>query len=634
MCGISGIFHYHDHAAVNKILLQRMTDFLRHRGPDDEGFYYDDRAGLGLGHRRLSIIDLNTGHQPIGNEDGTIWIIFNGEIYNYKDLRKELESHGHRFQTKTDTEVILHAYEQWGVDAFPRLNGIYAFAIWNGNTQELILARDPYGVKPLYYWDNGRSLLFASEIKAILGHPKVQREIDLQALDEFLMFSFIPSPHTIFEGIRKLYPGYALRCGRRLEEPFCFYRRPPTLLEGLSENELVEELRKKIYAAVERQLMSDVPLGIMLSGGVDSSTVAQIATEITGGPLQTFTVGFSDDFDENELIHAREASRRIGSHHHDITISAEEYADFMPKSMWYLEEPIATASTVAFYKVCELAGQCVKVVLTGQGADEPFAGYLRHFGERWGSRYRILPEALRKYVIAPLVELLPRNERLKRAVRSLNIPDTLQRFCQVHSIFHPSLRQKLYLQDGNRGMHTRCVDVFRRWQADVTHLDPLSQLLYIDSRFSLPDNLLMYGDKLSMAVSLEARVPFLDLDLMQFVESIPPQYKIKGLTQKYILKKAVSKWIPPQVLSRRKIGFTTPVNNWFRREMRTYLSDKMLSNHSLSSIYFNKKTILGMIDDHHSGRQDYKRALFSLLTLEMWYEYFYKSGQWSSFHDH
>ncbi|MFB3786884.1 MAG: asparagine synthase (glutamine-hydrolyzing) [bacterium] len=634
MCGISGVFHYHDRASVNKRLLQRMNDFLQHRGPDDEGFYYDEAAGLGLGHRRLSIIDLNTGHQPIGNEDGTVWIVFNGEIYNYQDLRHELQAHGHTFKTKTDTEVIIHAYEQWGMDSFQRLNGMYAFALWDGKSQALVLARDPYGVKPLYYWDDGKSLLFASEIKAILCHPKVRREIDPQSLDEFLTFSFIPSPRTIFTGIKKLYPGYALRCGRRLEEPYYFYRKPPILLNGVSEREIMEELRNKIYAAVERQLMSDVPLGVMLSGGVDSSTVSQIATEITGGPLQTFTVGFSNDFDENELVHAREASQRIGSHHHDIAISAEEYADFMPKSMWHLEEPIATASTVAFYKVCELARQHVKVVLTGQGADEPFAGYLRHFGERWGSYYRSLPQALRNYVIAPVVEKLPRNERLKRAVRSLNIPDTLTRFHRVHSIFHSSLRQKLYLKEVEERVVNHGCDVFRQWMADVAHLDHLSQLLYIDSRFSLADNLLMYGDKLSMAVSLEARVPFLDLDLMQFVESIPPQYKIKGFTQKYILKKAVAKWVPPHVLARKKIGFTTPVNDWFRQEMRVYISDKMLSNDSLSSIYFNKKTVLKMIEDHHSGREDYKRALFSLLTLEMWYEHFYKSSQWSSSNDY
>jgi len=267
MCGISGVFHYHDRASVNKRLLQRMNDFLQHRGPDDEGFYYDEAAGLGLGHRRLSIIDLNTGHQPLSNEDGTVWIVFNGEIYNYRDLRLELQALGHRFKTKTDTEVIVHAYEQWGMDSFPRLNGMYAFALWDGKTQTLILARDPYGVKPLYYWDNGKSLLFASEIKAILCHPKVNREIDPQSLDEFLTFSFIPSPRTIFAGVKKLYPGYALRCGRRLEDPVYFYRKPPTLLNGMAEMEIMEELRNKIYAAVERQLMSDVPLGVMLSGG-------------------------------------------------------------------------------------------------------------------------------------------------------------------------------------------------------------------------------------------------------------------------------------------------------------------------------------------------------------------------------
>ncbi len=628
MCGINGVYNYRDLKPVQKSLFMRMRDTLAHRGPDDRGLYVYDKAGIALGHRRLSIIDLETGHQPMSNEDGTIWLVFNGEIYNFLDLRRELLSLGHLFKTNSDTETIIHSYEEWGVNSFSRFNGMYAFALWDERNHTLTLARDPFGIKPLYYWDNGHSLIFGSEIKSILYHPKVKREVDLKALDEFLTLTFVPSPRTAFSGINKLLPGHALICNRHGNSLRYFYRKIPELLSNCSENDIVEELREKIFTAINRQMVADVPVGAMLSGGVDSYTVAEIMTRITGGPIQTFTVGFSENFADNELNAARATSSRIGSQHHEIVISADEYAELLPQSILYLEEPIATASTLAFYKVSQLASKQVKVVLTGQGADEPFAGYQRHFGERYGSLYRALPSLLRDRMIVPLVEHLPRNERLKRAVRSLNVNDPLKRMFQVYTIFDSSLKKRLYRDGLFQKFENQPCDTLQLWQADVSGLDGLSQMLYVDSRLSLADNLLIYGDKSSMAVSLEARVPFLDLELMEFVESIPSNLKIKGRTQKYIFKKAVSKWIPNEVISRKKIGFTTPVDGWFRKELRQFIEDSLLYPGSACNIFFEPKTIRSMIDNHQSGRQDYKRALFCLLTFEIWYDQFIKFNNW------
>jgi len=628
MCGICGIYNYKTGEPAPERLIRAMVASIIHRGPDDNGFHFDGALGLGL--RRLSIIDLVGGKQPISNETGTVWIVSNGEIYNFQDLRRELEAFGHTFKTRSDTEVIVHAYEQWGLDALPRLNGMFGLALWDTAQRQLVLARDPFGVKPLYYWDDGRTLVFGSEIRAILCHPDVKREVDLEALDEFLTLTFVPSPRTAMAGIRKLLPGHALVCTVQGAQQHRFHRVIPQLLTERTEADLIDELRERIVMAVKRQMVADVPVGAMLSGGVDSSTVATIMTELSGGPIETFTVGFEGSFSQNELRPARAMAQRIGSQHHEVIISADEYADFLPRSIWYLEEPVATASTLAFYKVCQLARQHVKVVLTGQGADEPFAGYPRYLGERYSGLYRALPGAVRNGLIVPLVERLPRNERLKRAVRSLHVDDPLERMVAVYTILDAPLKHRLYrdgLMPEDRG---RDCDAVRLWQSDVIGLDGLSQMLYVDARLSLADNLLMYGDKMAMAVSLEVRVPFLDLELMALVESIPPGLKIRGRTQKYILKKAVSKWVPSEVITRKKIGFATPVDEWFRRDLRAEIKDRLLAPGSACRAYFQPDTIRKMLDDHQIGRQDYKRALFSLLTFEIWHEQFIKPSRWNA----
>ena len=619
MCGICGIYNYFSREAVDEPLLRSMAAQIIHRGPDDDGFYV--KGPLGLGMRRLSIIDLEGGHQPISNEDNSIWIVFNGEIYNFLDLRSELESKGHTFRTRSDTEVIIHAYEEWGINALPKLNGMFGFALWDSNRQELLLARDPFGVKPLYYAEMQGRLVFGSEIKAILQDPSIPRKVSENALDKFLTFTFVPSPHTLFEGIYKLPPGYILRArqsGIALER---FYFSFPEM-HLKSEAEWLEALRGAIQTAIQRQMVADVPVGLMLSGGVDSATVGTIMQQFSERPIQTFTIGFSDDFSQNELVAARRSAELIGSDHHDAIISAEEYADFMPRSLWYLEEPIATTSALAFYWICRLARQHVKVVLTGQGADEPFAGYGRHFGEYYGKWYRRVPLFLREKIVAPTVDLLPRNEQLKRAVHSLGIENPLERYTQIYSIFDAGFKSRLYrpgFRDQPRYSPQASV---KMWQKDVENLDTLSQMLYIDTRFSLPDNLLMYGDKMAMAASLEARIPFLDLELAALVESMPPNLKIRGRTQKYLLKRAAATWVSPEIIQRKKIGFATPIDQWFGGKLRDFVGDELLGTGSACRYYFEPKTMESMIRDHESHRHDYKRHLFSLLTFELWHQQF------------
>ncbi len=619
MCGICGIYSYNSNREIGRNLQSSMLSAIRHRGPDDEGSYNEEKLFLGM--RRLSIIDLNGGHQPMSNEDDSIWIVFNGEIYNYKDLRAMLSAKGHVFRTQSDTETIIHAYEEWGIDGFARLNGMYGFALWDRRRKELILARDPFGVKPLYYIDQQDSIIFGSEIKAILADPNVRRNVDVAALDQFLTFSFVPSSRTLFEGIKKVPPGYALCITPKGSKTVRFYQ-PKIITPKMSDTEWLEALQDGVEKAIVRQMVADVPVGVMLSGGIDSATVAMLATKHSGQPIHSFTVGFSGDFKKNELALGRRSAELIGTTHHEVIISANDFMEFLPKAIWYLDEPIASPASLPTYWVSKLAREYVKVVLTGQGADEPFAGYSRHLGAYYGRWFRMAPGLLRDSIISPLINRLPRIERYKRAVRTLDIADPVTRLTQIYHIFESELKQRLYGPEFLAEVDTNFEPIIREWWKDVEHLDELNQMTYVDARFSLADNLLLYGDKMAMAASLEARVPFLDLDLMSLVEGMPAKYKIRGLTQKYLLKKAAAKWLPPEIIYRKKIGFETPVDQWFGGELRSYLSDLLLGRGSGCSLFFNLKELERMIKDHTNKQRDYQRHLFSLITFELWYQTF------------
>nr|MDQ5808793.1 asparagine synthase C-terminal domain-containing protein [Actinomycetota bacterium] len=379
----------------------------------------------------------------------------------------------------------------------------------------------------------------------------------------------------------------------------------------------------RIERAVERQMVADVPVGVMLSGGIDSATLAAVMTRVGGRPVETFTVGFEGCFAQNELDAARATARILGTNHHDVVISAEGYAEWLPQSVWHMEEPVATSQTLPFFKVCQLAREHVTVVLTGQGADEPFAGYPRHLGERYGALYRRLPAGLRSAAIAPLVGRLPRNEQLKRAVLSLGEEDALARMRRVYSVMDPALERQLL-----GGGPVEADDPLGPWGDDVGALDDLNKMLYVDARTSLSDNLLLYGDKMSMAVSLEARVPYLDLELMALAESIPAELKIRRRAQKAILKKAMEQWLPPEIMRRKKIGFATPVDEWLRGELRDHLRERLLDRDSGCREHFDPATMKTMIDDHASGRHDHKRSLFALLTFEVWHDLFIRPSRW------
>jgi asparagine synthase (glutamine-hydrolysing) len=626
MCGICGIYNYRDGPPADVDVLADMIDALVHRGPDDAGLHVDDRAALGM--RRLSIIDLAGGAQPIFNEAGTICVVSNGEIYNFRELRRELAGHGHSFATRSDTEVIVHAYEQWGADAFAHFNGMFGTAVWDATSRQLILARDPFGVKPLYYRDDGDTLVFSSELRSLFRHPGITRDVDVEALYQFLTLTFVPSPGTGFAQINKLLPGQLVTVDRHGLRARQFHRPDPAPLAE-SEDVVVERLRDGIAQAVRRQMVADVPVGVMLSGGIDSSTLASLMTSLTDEPVKSFTVGFADGFSKNELEPARRAARRAGTEHHELIISAGEFSGFLESSIWHLEELTAAPSAFAFHKVCEMARQHVKVVLTGQGADEPFAGYSRHLGERYGWAYRRLPGFVREGAVGPLVGALPRNEALKRAVRAVGTTDDVARLVRVYSILDEGVRDELLRRvPGEAGENLR--GLIAGWHRGAHRLDALGAMLYVDARLSLPDNLLLYGDKMSMATSLEARVPFLDLELMQLAESIPATMKIRGRTQKRILKRAMAAWLPKEVIKRRKIGFATPVDEWFRHELRRAVKDRLLERGSATRVYFRPEVVSRLIDEHERGRHDHKRILFSLLTFEIWHEQFVAAGRRTS----
>ena len=625
MCGICGTVNYGTDAPAEERTVRAMAAAMIHRGPDDDGFHLDREVALGM--RRLSIIDLAGGAQPIANERGSIWVVSNGEIYNFRELRLELSAHGHVFSTRSDTEVIVHAYEQWGLQAFARLNGMFATALWDGTERQLVLARDPFGIKPLYYWDSGKQLVFASELRSLFCHPETRRSVDVRALHDFMSLTFVPSPRTAFEGVSKLLPGHLVVCDRhgpRIER----FRRPDPEPITAPEDELVARLRHELAAAVERQMVSDVPVGVMLSGGIDSTTVATIMSEVAHEPIQSFTVGFEGDFSMNELEPARQTAARLGLSHHEVVLSSVDFADSLPSSIWHLEEPIATTSALAFHKICELARQHVKVVLTGQGADEPFAGYPRYLGERYGWIYRGVPQLLRRALLLPLAESLPRNEQLKRAARSLGSYDEVERLGRIYTVLEDDLRSELFVNGAFDNDDLSAA--IRRWHGDAAKLDSLGKMLYVDARLSLADNLLLYADKMAMAVSLEARVPFLDLELMALAEAIPAKFKIRKLKQKVILKQAMTEWLPAEVLQRKKVGFGTPVDEWMRSEMRSLIEERLLDPASACRMYFRADVIDRMIREHRHGRHDHKRALFSLLSFELWHELFITPADWPS----
>jgi asparagine synthase (glutamine-hydrolysing) len=626
MCGICGIFD-RSGEPIDRPLLSGMTAALQHRGPDGQGEFVDRE--IGLGHRRLSIIDVDGGSQPIANENGSLQVVFNGEIYNFVELREQLEGFGHQFATRSDTEVIVHAYEQWGRDCVRKFNGMFAFAIWDTVRRELFVARDHLGIKPLYYVDLGNRVLFSSEIKALLKDPDCPRAVDARGLADLFTFRYVPSPGTLFSGIRKLPPGHSMTISRDRMTIARFWEWVPCARDRFSENALIEEYQALLEDAVRLQLRSDVPLGLFLSSGIDSGVLLALMSQHSSGPVRAFTIGFEGGEKNNEVDDARALAQMFGADHDFMMVTPDDYRQYYDKYMWDLEEPVGNETAAAFYFVSRITSQHVKVALTGQGADEPWAGYGRHLGAKMSGYYSRVPQSVTDGIASLVAQVPGRFERLKRSAVSLGESDALTRFAKIYSFFSADMKEQLFnthLKDQIHADAYHSKESLRRLQRDVQHLDPLTQILYIDTRSNLPDDLLMVGDKMSMANSLEARVPFLDYRLIEFIESLPPQMKLKGMTGKYLHKKALRKWLPDDVIWRKKKGFANPVEDWFRTMMRPFVEECLLDPQSATAQFFDQTYIRRLLELDREGKEQFRRHIYLLVSFELWHRAFLSKG--------
>lgn len=617
MCGIAGQFNFTTDEPVDRDTVVRMTRSIIHRGPDDEGYLIT--GPLGFGFRRLSIIDLAGGHQPMSDAEETVWVIFNGEIYNFKELRAELEGCGHRFRTRSDTEVIVHGYKEWGTEVFNHLNGMFGLAIWDVRNRRLVVARDAMGIKLVYYKIDGGQISFGSEIRAVLAARKTSQEVDPLALNLFLRFRYTPSPLTIFKGIRKLAPGTMLV----LEKGACREERwynftPVPFSNPRKDREATEELLALYKAAVGRHLLSDVPVGILLSGGLDSGLLLALMNE-HGGNWPAYTVGYGESFEDDELTDAAETASLLGARHIPLQLDQGEFEKALPSIVEHLEEPIATSSIVPMYFVCQRARQDVKVALIGQGPDELFGGYRRHLGVHYGDLWRGLPTSVRS-ALGLAVNLLPRNETFKRGVYSLGVEDRLKRYEHVFSLAPGETIDGLFRENPLAGRQDHAlVDYWRSLLPQMEHTDELGGFQLLEIRSSLPDELLMFADKLSMAHSLEVRVPYLDRTVVEYVQRLEAGFKIRNGTGKWLHRKVCRSYLPPRIMKRKKRGFAVNVvDGWFHDSLSGILPDLLLDQHSLMFKLLRPEPVQKLLEDHRSGQQDNHKLLFSLVMVEQW----------------
>ena len=636
MCGIAGIFNYNGRSVDSKVL-KKMTDVLYHRGPDDEGYYVNSldlqgknlkwkygagRGNVGLGHRRLSIIDISTGHQPMTNEDQTIWITYNGEIYNFLDLKKELISKGHRFQTDSDTEVIIHGYEEWGEDCVKRLRGMFAFAIWDEKKQSIFLARDRIGIKPLYYYADQSRLVFGSEMKAILEYPDIKRELDPEALYDYLCLLYIPAPKSIFKRIYKLLPGHTLTVKSGNITKHKYWDLVFDENSGVSEEDWCERIIDKLRESVDIRLVSDVPLGAFLSGGVDSSAVVALMSSLRKNPVRTASIGFGEQ-EFNELPYARQIVESCGTDHHEMMVDPDA-VDVLGKLVWHFDEPFADSSAIPTYYVSRVAREKVTVALSGDGGDENFAGYRRYYFDRLENNLRnLLPTPFRHHIIGALAKIYPKADWLPQVFRAktllTNISlDPVEGFYNSMSWFQ-SVRKDI-LSPGTRkeleGYDP--LSQFCRYYDTVNTSDPLSKVQYIDIKTYLVDDILTKVDRASMANSLEVRVPVLDHEFMELVATVPSAMKLKGKDAKYIFKKALSPLVPKACLYREKKGFSIPLSKWLKNELRGLFEKKVLSPNGFCLSYLDGNSVEHLWKSHIAGQREYSSELWAILFLEEW----------------
>lgn len=627
MCGICGVTYFDRERNVLEHLVKSMCDVIRHRGPDDEGWI--TKGNYGIGMRRLSIIDLFTGRQPISNEDGSIWIVFNGEIYNHVELRNKLIKKGHKFQTKCDTEVIVHAYEEYGEECPKKLNGMFGFAILDLKKQILFLARDRLGIKPLYYYHDSKKFAFGSELKSILQVPNIPREVDLRALDLFLTFEYIPSPYSIFQGIRKLPPGHSLtlKDGRiNIRE----YWDLDFEEKEIPEDELCEQLLELFQDAVKIRLMSDVPLGAFLSGGIDSSAIVAMMSRVMDRPVKTFSIGFKEDT-YNESHYAQQIANHFNTEHH-VEIIEPNALELAEKLVGFLDEPFGDFSIFPTYLVSKMARKHVTVSLSGDGGDELFAGYDTYIANKAGRAYERLPRLLRN-AMHPILSRIPPTEkkkglinRAKRFVEGMELPADLEH-TRWMIFLQEGEKNKLYsddLQDTLNGSDS--FEFIRNYFNRVNTSDPLNRQLYVDIKSYLVDNILVKVDRMSMATSLETRVPFLDHRFVEFSATIPSRLKLQGKNTKYLFKKAMGDVLPPQILNRSKEGFSIPIKNWLKEDLKPLMLEVLDQQKIKREGFFNTNYVEQLKKEHLSGKENHSHRLWSMMVFGIWQDLYLRGA--------
>ena len=625
MCGICGKLEFDPLAKVPPRLIKAMADAMVHRGPDDDGYYVKDQIGLGF--RRLSIIDLSGGHQPLSNEDESVWIVFNGEIYNYLELRAFLLAKGHIFKTKSDTEVIVHLYEECGRDCVEKLRGMFGFAIWDSKRRTLFLARDRVGIKPLYYYLGGNFLSFGSEMKAILVDPAVRREVDPAMIDRFLTYCYTPGPQTLLRNFLKLEPGHWLTVqdGKIQIQSYWDLDFQPAD-HHQSTKALQDQVVSILDEAVQLHMISDVPVGFLLSGGVDSTAMLSLASKKTDKPVSSYTIGFAHSSCVDERPFARMAAERFGSKHYEISMSARDFASFLPDYVWHMEEPVCEPASVALYQVSKLASQYVKVLISGEGGDEAFAGYHNYMYFCWLETMKKVCGPFRG-PSATITALLGRlaDSRVLRKYAPLIDADLdeyyLSRTSSPFSYFNET-PSTIYTEQMSRRID-------KSWSGEVTRKllerrsgdGTLEKMLYVDTKTWLPDDLLIKADRMTMANSVELRVPFLDHKVLEFAASLPANQKVRGFQMKYLLKKALAKHVPEEILRRRKEGFPMPIAIWLAQDLKEMVADILLDSKTVSRGYFRRRALEELID-RNSRSLRYTPEVFSLVVLELWHRAF------------
>jgi len=619
MCGIAGYLttDFRDDLGGS---LREMARAIAHRGPDGEGFFEalasDGSCRVGLAHRRLAIIDLATGQQPMGNADGSVQIVFNGEVYNFQALREELIARGYSFRTRSDTETVVHAYEEWGPACVSRLRGMFAFAIWDKNRERLFLARDRYGKKPLFLYERDGLLLFASEIKAILAFPGIQPEVDRAAIWEYFSYRYVPAPATLFCGIRKLMPGSYLvaEAGRLTETRYFWPADRKALSSGAVSPDPVDDFLNRLDEAVRIRMISDVPFGAFLSGGIDSSAVVGLMSRHSSLPVKTFSAGFTESA-YSELGYARTIAQYFKTDHHELRVSQHDLMQHLPALVRSRDAPVSEPSDIPIYLLSAEASRTVKMVLTGEGSDEFLGGYPKHILEGCVRAYHWVPQAARNGVFLPMAQQLPYGfRRVKIAVVNLGLSESSERLPRWFGALTHSQRRELLALPApqSRG------ELEIQFDTEPGN-SPLRRILYFDQTSWLPDNLLERGDRMTMAASIEARMPFMDHELAAFISGLSDAWRVRGRTTKRILRESMLRLLPAAILERPKVGFRVPVNEWFRTSMKDYLSDHLLGGGSRTRAYYQPQMLRRYLEEHMAGRQNHEKLLWSMLNLEIWH---------------